>query len=161
MEKLLIEIEKPENSNVVIGQTHFIKTVEDVYEALVTSVPDIKFGFAFCEASGKRLIRYCGTDDKLEDIAVKNAEKIACGHSFVLILGNVFPINIMKSLKSVDEILCIFAATANPLKVIIVEEEEQRGIIGVLDGLIPLGVEEQDDINEREQFLRKIGYKTG
>ena len=159
MKKLLVDIEKPEDMNVIVGQTHFIKTVEDVYEALITSVPGIEFGFAFCEASGKRLVRHCGTEEKLEELAIRNAENIACGHSFVLMLGNVFPINIMKSLKSVDEILCIYAATANPLKVIVLEEGQQRGIIGVLDGKVPAGVEGKEDIKERKQFLRKIGYK--
>jgi len=155
----LIEMEKPEEANILVGQAHFIKTVEDVYEALVTSYPDIKFGFAFCEASDKRLIRHCGTDDKLREFAIKNAEKVGSGHSFFLLLGNAFPINVMKSLKSVDEILTIFAATSNPLTVIVLKEEEKRGIIGVLDGKLPLGVEEEEDIKERKDFLRKIGYK--
>ncbi|MCK4420488.1 adenosine-specific kinase [candidate division WOR-3 bacterium] len=159
MEIRLIETEKPEDANIIVGQSHFIKTVEDIYEALVTSYPGILFGFAFCEASGKRLIRHCRTDDALGKLAIKNAEKISAGHSFVLLLGNAFPINIMKSLKSVDEVLSIYAATANPLTVIILEEGEQRGIIGVLDGEVPLGVEKQEDIQEREEFLRKIGYK--
>ena len=159
MEIKLIDIESPEGSNVIIGQTHFIKTVEDVHEALVTSLPMIKFGLAFCEASGPRLIRHTGTDKDLETLAVKNAEKIGAGHSFVLILGNAFPINIMKSLKAVDEILYLYAATANPLKVIVAEEGEQRGIMGVLDGEKPLGVEAEKEISERKDLLRKIGYK--
>jgi adenosine/AMP kinase len=159
MEIKLIDIEMPENANVIIGQTHFIKTVEDIHEALVTSLPMIKFGLAFSEASGPRLIRHSGTDEELENLAIKNAEKIGAGHSFVLILGNAFPINIMKSLKSVDEVLYIFAATSNPLKVIIGEEGEQRGIIGVLDGEKPLGVEGEKDIKDRKNLLRKIGYK--
>jgi uncharacterized protein len=159
MEIKLIDIESPEGSNVIIGQTHFIKTVEDVHEALVTSLPMIKFGLAFCEASGPRLIRHTGTDKDLENLAVKNAEKIGAGHSFVLILGNAFPINIMKSLKAVDEILYLYAATANPLKVIVAEEGDQRGIMGVLDGEKPLGVEAEKEINERKDLLRKIGYK--
>jgi adenosine/AMP kinase len=159
MEIKLIEIERPENANVIIGQAHFIKTVEDIHEALVTSLPMIKFGLAFSEASGPRLIRHSGTDEELENLAIKNAEKIGAGHSFVLILGNAFPINIMKSLKSVDEVLYIFAATSNPLKVIIGVEGEQRGIIGVLDGEKPLGVEGEKDIKDRKNLLRKIGYK--
>lgn len=159
MEIKLIDIESPEGSNVIIGQTHFIKTVEDVHEALVTSLPMIKFGLAFCEASGPRLIRHTGTDKDLETLAVKNAEKIGAGHSFVLILGNAFPINIMKSLKAVDEILYLYAATANPLKVIVAEEGDQRGIMGVLDGEKPLGVEAEKEISERKDLLRKIGYK--
>jgi adenosine/AMP kinase len=159
MDLKLIDIEMPENANVIIGQTHFIKTVEDIHEALVTSLPMIKFGVAFSEASGARLIRHSGTDKALEDLAIKNAEKIGAGHSFVLILGNAFPINIMKSLKAVDEVLYLFAATANPLKVIVAEEGEQRGIIGVLDGEKPLGVESEKDIADRKDLLRKIGYK--
>jgi adenosine/AMP kinase len=159
MELKLIDIERPENANVIIGQTHFIKTVEDVHEALVTSLPMIKFGLAFCEASGARLIRHSGTDKDLEELAIKNAEKIGAGHSFVLILGNAFPINIMKSLKAVDEVLYLYAATANPLKVIVAEEGEQRGIIGVLDGEKPVGVEDEKEIASRKELLRKIGYK--
>jgi len=159
MEIKLIDIERPENTNVIIGQTHFIKTVEDIHEALVTSLPMIKFGLAFSEASGKRLIRHSGTNKDLENLAIKNAEKIGAGHSFVLILGNAFPINIMKSLKAVDEVLYLYAATANPLKVIVVEDGEQRGIIGVLDGEKPLGVEGEKDISDRKDLLRKIGYK--
>lgn len=159
METVLVDIEKPHESNIIIGQTHFIKTVEDVYEAMVTSYPDIEFGFAFCEASGKRLIRHCGTSEELENYAVKNAQNLGAGHSFVLLLGNAFPINIMKSLKSVDEILTIYAATANPVKVIIAHDGEQRGIIGVLDGKTPLGVEDENNIKERKEFVRMIGYK--
>lgn len=159
MELKLIDIESPDNANVIIGQTHFIKTVEDVHEALVTSLPMIKFGLAFCEASGKRLIRHTGTDEDLERLAIKNAESIGAGHSFVLILGNAFPINIMKSLKAVDEVLYLYAATANPLKVVVGEEGEQRGILGVLDGKKPLGVEAEGDVEDRKNLLRKIGYK--
>lgn len=159
MEIKLVDIERPENANVIIGQTHFIKTVEDIHEALVTSLPMIKFGVAFNEASGARLIRHSGTDKNLEDLAVKNAEKIGAGHSFVLILANAFPINIMKSLKAVDEVLYLHAATANPLKVIVAEEGEQRGIIGVLDGEKPVGIEGEKDIEDRKELLRKIGYK--
>ncbi len=159
MEIKIVDVEKPENLNIIIGQSHFIKTVEDVYEALITSYPDIEFGFAFCESSGKRLIRHSGTDNKLENLAIKNARNIAAGHIFVLLLGNAYPINIMKSLKSIDEVLFLYAATANPLKIAILEEGEQRGIIGVLDGKIPLGVEKEEDIKERRDFLRKIGYK--
>lgn len=159
MEIKIVDIEKPDEVNIIVGQAHFIKTVEDVYEALITSYPDIKFGFAFCESSGKRLIRYAGTDDKLTELAIKNAKRVSSGHSFFLLLGNAYPINVMKSLKSVDEVLSIFAATANPLTVIVLEEGQRRGIIGVLDGEIPLGVEEEEDIKERRDFLRKIGYK--
>ncbi len=159
MEIKLVDIKKDEEHNVIIGHTHFIKTIEDVYEALVTSVPGIKFGVAFCEASQKRLIRHSGTDEALEKIAIENAERIGAGHTFVIILGNAYPINVMKDLKSVDEIVSIYCATANPVKVVVAEEGEQRAVIGVMDGLTPLGVEGDEDIKERKEFLRKIGYK--
>ena len=159
MEIKLVDIKKDEEHNVIIGHTHFIKTIEDVYEALVTSVPGIKFGVAFCEASQKRLIRHSGTDEELEKIAIENAERIGAGHTFVIILGNAYPINVMKDLKSVDEIVGIYCATANPVKVVVAEEGEQRAVIGVMDGLTPLGVEGDEDIKERKEFLRKIGYK--
>jgi len=159
MEIKLVDIKKDEEHNVIIGHTHFIKTIEDVYEALVTSVPGIKFGVAFCEASQKRLIRHSGTDEALEKLAIENAERIGAGHTFVIILGNAYPINVMKDLKSVDEIVGIYCATANPVKVVVAEEGEQRAVIGVMDGLTPLGVEGDEDIKERKEFLRKIGYK--
>ncbi len=159
MEIKLVDIKKDEEHNVIIGHTHFIKTIEDVYEALVTSVPGIKFGVAFCEASQKRLIRHSGTDEELEKLAIENAERIGAGHTFVIILGNAYPINVMKDLKSVDEIVSIYCATANPVKVVVAEEGEQRAVIGVMDGLTPLGVEGEEDIKERKEFLRKIGYK--
>jgi len=159
MEIKLVDIKKDEEHNVIIGHTHFIKTIEDVYEALVTSVPGIKFGVAFCEASQKRLIRHSGTDEELEKLAIENAERIGAGHTFVIILGNAYPINVMKDLKSVDEIVSIYCATANPVKVVVAEEGEQRAVIGVMDGLTPLGVEGDEDIKERKEFLRKIGYK--
>ena len=159
MEIKLVDIKKDEEHNVIIGHTHFIKTIEDVYEALVTSVPGIKFGVAFCEASQKRLIRHSGTDEALEKLAIENAERIGAGHTFVIILGNAYPINVMKDLKSVDEIVSIYCATANPVKVVVAEEGEQRAVIGVMDGLTPLGVEGDEDIKERKEFLRKIGYK--
>ncbi len=159
MEIKLVDIKKDEEHNVIIGHTHFIKTIEDVYEALVTSVPGIKFGVAFCEASQKRLIRHSGTDEALEKIAIENAERIGAGHTFVIILGNAYPINVMKDLKSVDEIVSIYCATANPVKVVVAEEGEQRAVIGVMDGLTPLGVEGEEDIKERKELLRKIGYK--
>ncbi|HDI82239.1 adenosine monophosphate-protein transferase [bacterium] len=159
MEIKLVDIKKDEEHNVIIGHTHFIKTIEDVYEALVTSVPGIKFGVAFCEASQKRLIRHSGTDEALEKLAIENAERIGAGHTFVIILGNAYPINVMKDLKSVDEIVSIYCATANPVKVVVAEEGEQRAVIGVMDGLTPLGVEGEEDIKERKEFLRKIGYK--
>lgn len=159
MELKLIPIEKPEETNVIIGMTHFIKSCEDVYEALVNTVPGIKFGFAFCEASQDRLIRYEGTDEELTSLAVKNAQAIGAGHSFVLILGNAYPINLLKTLRSVPEIVSFFCATANPAQVIVVETDKGRGIIGVIDGQTPVGVEAEEDIKKRREFLRKIGYK--
>lgn len=159
MELKLIPIEKPEETNVIIGMTHFIKSCEDVYEALVNTVPGIKFGFAFSEASQDRLIRYEGTDEELTRLAVKNAQAIGAGHSFVLILANAYPINVLKTLRSVPEIVGFFCATANPAQVIVVETDKGRGIIGVIDGQTPVGVEAEEDIKKRREFLRKIGYK--
>ena len=156
MEFEVIKVEKKEEQNIIIGMSHFIKTVEDVYEALITAVPGIEFGFAFCEASGPRLIRKCGTDDELTALAVKNAEKIGAGHSFVLILGNVFPVNVLKRLQNVQEMVQIFTATANPLKVLIAKDGDQRAIAGVFDGFTPLGIENDDDIKKRKEFLRNI-----
>lgn len=159
MEFKIVKVEKPEEVNVIIGQSHFIKTVEDLYEALVTSVPGIKFGLAFCESSGPRLVRWAGNDDELLELARKNALNIGAGHSFIILLRNVFPINVMKAIKNVDEVVNIYAATANPLEVVIAETEQGRGIMGVIDGQPPLGVESDEDIAKRKEFLRKIGYK--
>ncbi|MCK4333774.1 adenosine-specific kinase [candidate division WOR-3 bacterium] len=159
MELKLIPIEKPEEANVIIGMTHFIKSCEDVYEALVTSVPGIKFGFAFCEASQDRLIRYEGTDEELTRLAVKNAEAIGAGHSFVLILGNAYPVNVMESLRGVREIVNLFCATSNPVQVLIAETDQGRGVLGVVDGYSPVGIEDEAKIRERREFMRKIGYK--
>jgi len=159
MEIKIVSLKKPEEANIIVGMTHFIKSCEDVYEALVTSVPGIKFGFAFSEASQDRLIRYEGTDEELTRLAVKNAEAIGAGHSFVLILGNAYPVNVMESLRGVREIVGLFCATANPAQVIVVETDKGRGIIGVIDGQTPVGVEGEEDIKKRREFLRKIGYK--
>ncbi len=156
----IVDIEKPGTEiNVIIGYTHFIKSTEDIYEALVTSMPGIKFGFAFCEASGDRLIRYEGTDEKLINFAVKNAKKIGAGHSFIVMLRNAYPINVLNSLKSVQEITHIIVASSNPLQVIIGETELGRAILGIVDGYKPVGVEDDKKRNERKEFLRKIGYK--
>jgi len=149
----------PENANIIIGQSHFIKTVEDIYEALVSSVPGIKFGLAFCEASQDRLVRSDGTDDELKKLAEENAGKIGAGHTFVIVLGNVFPINVLNSLKQVQEVCTIFCATANQVDVLVAENEKGRGIVGVIDGATPVGVEKEEHIKERSEFLRKIGYK--
>jgi uncharacterized protein len=158
----VVEIDKPDNVNVIVGQTHFIKTVDDIHEAMVGTVPNIKFGLAFCEASGERLIRVTGTDDELVNVATKNAQQIACGHAFILILGPpVFPIHIMNSLKSVPEVCRIFCATQNRLQLVVAQNSDGdgRGIMGVIDGQTPLGVEDQTNIDERRQFLKTIGYK--
>ncbi len=159
MDFKVVKVEKPEEVNVIVGQSHFIKTVEDLYEALVTSVPGIKFGIAFCESSGPRLVRWAGNDEELLELARKNALNIGAGHFFIILLCNAFPINVMKAIKNVDEVVNIYAATANPLEVVIAETEQGRGIMGVIDGQPPLGVEGDEDIAKRKEFLRKIGYK--
>ena len=160
MELKTVKIEKPEMTNFILGQSHFIKTVEDIHEALVSTVPGIKFGLAFCEASGKRLVRWTGTDPVMIDLAKRNAQAIAAGHCFILFLGDgFFPINIMQAVKSVPEVCRIFCATANPTEVLIAETEQGRGILGVVDGEPPQGVEGDEDIDWRRGFLRQIGYK--
>lgn len=155
----VVKIELPPNSNVIIGLTHFIKSVEDIAEAIVTSCPNIKFGLAFNEASGKRLIRYDGNDEELINAAIKSARDIGAGHSFVLFIRNAWPINVLNALKHVQEITSVLAATANPVQVIIAETDQGRAIIGIVDGFTPLGVEKEEDKKERIEFLRKIGYK--
>jgi adenosine/AMP kinase len=152
----LVQVIVPEDANVIIGQSHFIKTVEDIYESIVTTNPSIKFGIAFNEASGPRLIRFDGNDEELINTAIENAQKIGAGHCFVVVLKNGFPINIKNQLQNVQEVLYIFAATANPLQVVVAESEQGRGILGVIDGFKPLGVENQKDIENRKDFLRKI-----
>jgi len=160
MELLTVKIEKPENINFVLGQSHFIKTIEDVHETLVSSVPGIKFGLAFNEASGKCLVRWSGTDSEMIELAKKNALNLAAGHSFILFLGDgFFPINILHALKRVPEIVNIFCATANPTEVILADTGEGRGILGVVDGFKPRGIEDEEDIAWRKGFLRTIGYK--
>jgi adenosine/AMP kinase len=160
MELITVRIEKPEATNFILGQTHFIKSVEDIHEALVSAVPGIKFGLAFCEASGKCLVRWSGTDETMLELAKKNASAIAAGHSFILFLGDGFyPLNGLTTLKMVPEVCRIFCATANPTEVIIAKTEQGRGILGVVDGCSPKGVEGEDDIAWRKGFLRQIGYK--
>ncbi|HOW68727.1 MAG TPA: adenosine-specific kinase [Candidatus Paceibacterota bacterium] len=157
---ILVAIEKPEPINFILGQTHFIKSVEDIHEALVTAVPGIKFGLAFCESSGKCLVRWTGTDPGLIDLAKKNALAIGAGHCFILFLGEGFyPVNVLNGIKMVPEVCGIFCATANPVQVIIAETSQGRGILGVVDGLAPKGVEGDADIEWRKNFLRQIGYK--
>ena len=161
MELSVVKIEKPVETNFILGQTHFIKTVEDVHEALVTAVPGIKFGLAFCEASGKCLIRWTGTDEEMIKLAQQNAQAIGAGHSFIVFLGEgYFPINVLNAIKMVPEVAHIFCATANPTQVIVAESEQGRGILGVIDGQPPKGIEQEDDIVWRKNFLRMIGYKT-
>jgi len=154
-----VPVKIPEGANVIIGKSHFIKTVEDIYEALVTSVPGIKFGLAFNEASGKRLVRYEGNDEELVKAAIDSALSIGAGHIFVLFIKNAYPINILNQLKHVQEIVSLYVATANPVEVIVAETDQGRAIIGVVDGFTPLGVESDEDKKERREFLRKIGYK--
>lgn len=156
-----IQIEKPEEINFILGQSHFIKTVEDIHEALVTAVPGIKFGLAFCEASGKCLVRWSGTDAAMIELAQKNAQAIGAGHSFILFLGSGFyPINVLNVVKMIPEVCRVFCATANPVEVIVAETEQGRGILGVVDGSSPKGVEGEEDIAWRKGFLRMIGYKS-
>jgi adenosine/AMP kinase len=159
----LIDIEKPMEMNFILGQTHFIKSIEDLYEAIVNSVPQPLFGIAFCEASGARKIRSVGTDDECKGLAEKNAVKIGAGHMFIIFMKNCFPLHLLHNIKNVPEVCRIFCATANPTKVCIVEtdlgEDTGRGILGVIDGNIPVGIENKDDIKWRKEFLRTIKYK--
>lgn len=159
MQLSIVEIAKPDDANVIVGQAHFIKTVEDVYETLVQAVPGIKFGLAFCEASGPCLIRHAGTEPALEKSAVDAAAAIGAGHVFIVILGNAFPINVLNQIKSVSEVCTIFCATANPLRVIVAEEGDGRGVVAVIDGSSPKGVESASDQAERRAMLRRFGYK--
>ncbi len=159
MELKSIPIENPDGLNLILGQSHFIKTVEDLHETLVTAIPGIQFGLAFCEASGPCLIRHSGTNEELQGLAIRNAEAIGAGHSFIVFLKDAFPINVMNAVKRVPEVCRIFCATANPVQVVVAEEEGGRGILGVIDGLSPKGIEGPDDVADRKQFLRTIGYK--
>lgn len=160
MQLTSVKIEKPEEINFILGQTHFIKSVEDIHESLVCAVPGIKFGLAFCEASGKCLVRRSGTDPEMVELALKNALALSAGHSFVVFLGpGFYPINVLNSLKMVPEVCGIFCATANPTEVILAETELGRAILGVVDGFSPRGVEDEADISWRKDLLRKIGYK--
>jgi uncharacterized protein len=160
MELITVRIEKPEEINFIFGQTHFIKTVEDVHEALVGSVPGIKFGMAFCEASGKCLVRWSGTDAAMIELARKNAQAIGAGHTFIVFLGEGFyPVNILNTLKMVPEVCRIFCASANPTEVVLAVTAQGRGVMGVVDGSSPKGVEDEEEIKWRKGFLRQIGYK--
>lgn len=160
MELKTVKIEKPEAVNFILGQTHFIKSVEDIHEALVNTVPGIKFGLAFCEASGKCLVRHTGTDPEMISLAQKNALALAAGHSFIVFLGEgYYPINVLNTVKVVPEVCRIFCATANPTEVIVAETDQGRAILGVVDGFSPQGIEGEEDIAWRKGFLRQIGYK--
>ncbi len=159
MELEIVKINKPEELNIILGQSHFIKTVEDIHEIIVQSVPNIKFGFAFCESSGRCLVRVSGNDEELKKIASDNALRIGCGHSFFIILKDAYPINILNQIKNVPEVCRIFCATANQVEVIVAKTSQGRGILGVVDGLAPKGIEEEEDVKWRKELLRKIGYK--
>jgi hypothetical protein len=159
MDIKIVRIKRPDDTNIILGQSHFIKTVEDLHEALVNSVPNIKFGIGFCESSGPCLVRTEGNDNELLNLAAENAFNIGCGHSFIIIIRNAYPINVLKAIKDVYEVCNIFCATANPVEVIIAETELGRGILGVVDGEKPKGIETEKDKQDRKAFLRKIGYK--
>jgi uncharacterized protein len=159
MELFVIPIDKPEDLNLILGQSHFIKTVEDLHETLVQSSPGLKFGLAFCESSGPRLVRRSGNDAELVDLAVRNAQAIAAGHSFIVFLKDGFPVNVLNAVKMVSEVCRIFCATANPVEVVVTETEQGRAILGVVDGGSPLGVETDQDEADRKELLRRFGYK--
>ena len=160
MKFLNIPIEKPAEINFILAQSHFIKTVEDCYETLVEAVPGIKFGLAFCEASGEKKIRKAGTDEEMINLAIKNAKNVGAGHSLFIFLKNAFPINVLNRIKNLSEVTHIYCATANPTEVVLAETEQGRGIMGVIDGGSPVGVEDEKEEKNRKEFLRKIGYKS-
>jgi adenosine/AMP kinase len=160
MQLLTVHLEKPKSANVILGQSHFIKTVEDLHEALVTAVPGIQFGLAFCEASPPALVRSSGTSEELTALARKNALALSAGHVFIILLGNAFPINVLKAVQGVQEVCSIFCATANPVEVILAETELGRGVLGVVDGVASRGVESDKDVADRKAMLRKFGYKA-
>ncbi len=159
MELISVRMEIPDGGNIIVGQSHFIKTVEDIYEAIVNTVPQMKFGVAFNEASGACLTRVDGNDEGLKEIAARNATAISAGHSFVVVMREGFPINVLGRIKDVPEVVSLFCATANPVEIIVAQSEQGRGILGVIDGAPPKGVEQEADLTWRREFLRKIGYK--
>jgi adenosine/AMP kinase len=159
MELEVVKIENPDELNFILGHSHFIKTVEDVHEAMVNTVPGIKFGLAFCEASQDRLVRWSGTDEDLIKLAQQNARNLNAGHTFIIFMKDAFPINVLRIVKQVPEVCRIFCATANPVEVIVAKTDLGRGILGVIDGLTTVGIETEADITTRKEFLRKIGYK--
>jgi len=159
MELSRVKIEVPSGFNMILGQSHFIKTVEDIYEALITSSPNIKFGIAFCESSGPALIRYDGNDEKSIELALDIAKKVSAGHFFVIVLNGSYPINVLNRIKMVQEVVTLYCATANPIEVIIAETDLGRGVLGVIDGLKSKGIEDEEEKRKRHEFLRKLGYK--
>lgn len=159
MELKVVRIEKPEDVNLILGQAHFIKTVEDLHEAMVNAVPGAKFGLAFCESSGPALVRWSGTDQELTELAKRNALNLGCGHVFLILMRGMYPINVLNAIKMVPEVCRIFCATANPVEVIVAETEQGRGVLGVIDGVKTKGVEGEKEQTERKELLRKIGYK--
>lgn len=160
MQLMTVRIDKPETANFIFGQTHFIKTVEDIHEALVGAVPGIKFGLAFCEASGKCLVRCSGTDAAMIELAQKNASALGAGHCFIVFLGEgYYPVNVLNAIKMVPEVCRIFCATANPVEVVVAESDQGRGVLGVIDGFSPKGIEGEDDVAWRKNLLRQFGYK--
>lgn len=160
MQLKVVKMETPEGCNLILGQSHFIKTVEDVYEAMTTSTPTVKFGLAFCESSGERLVRVEGNDEELKKAAAENALRLGCGHSFNVLMREAYPINVLNQLKLVPEVCTVYAATANPLEVVVAETEQGRGVLGVIDGQPPVGVEDDEGVAWRKDILRKFGYKT-
>jgi adenosine/AMP kinase len=161
LETKIVDVKIPEGCNAILGQSHFIKTVEDLYEALVNAVPGIKFGLAFCESSGPCLVRSEGNDEEMKKLATKTSLELSAGHTFVVFMRNAYPINVLDKVKSVPEVCNIFLATANPFQVVLAETDQGRGVLGVIDGFSSKGVETEKDVEERKQFLRKIGYKLG
>lgn len=160
MELKVVPIEKPDDLNLILGQAHFIKTVEDLHEALVTAVPGIRFGLAFCESSGPCLVRASGTDPELIELSKRNAYALSAGHVFIIFLRGVYPVNVLNAVKAVQEVCSIYCASANPVQVILAETEQGRGVLGVVDGLRSKGIESEKDIASRKELLRKIGYKV-
>ncbi len=159
MELKTVKIEKPDDTNFILGQSHFIKTVEDIHEAVVQTNPQMKFGVGFCESSGPALVRSTGNDPKLIDLASRNSLSLSAGHTFIIFMENGFPINILNAIKNLPEVCTIYCATANPVEVIVAETEHGRGILGVIDGMKSKGIESENDVRARKEFLRKIGYK--
>jgi hypothetical protein len=159
MRQYNVPVERPADANVIVGQSHFIKTAEDLYEAMVNSVPQARFGVAFCEASGERLVRVEGNDPELKECALRNALKVGAGHTFFVVMRDAYPVNVLQRIKQVPEVCSIFCATANELELVVAESALGRGIVGVIDGQTPVGVEQDEDVQKRRGFLRKIGYK--